>query len=752
MKDSFTVAGVKTTSAAGESEKITVATLGFPATIMTKVAVPINLPIAVAGNIAATGLTDENDQYTYELIEFNKQLNDGKYQAATDYIATIRLEAKDGYTLNGVSANLFKTTGVKSVTITLDSQNNPDKTKGTIKVTFNKTAATITNSAAFKTIKGITRPMAGAESPDKITDTAQYTGAVKWASSDGTELSGGAKFELETYIATVTMEAKLGYSFFALPENYFTVDYSNRAIFAFDPDDPTKGVLTVEFAEAYGAYYIDYEAETLRLPGNDADAPNFEYRIKASDVPLTAAELKSGWTSGKYNIGAGKSDSVALKTAVANGTSVKPYVIYVRIKGDVTDGGNSAKLFRCQAGDLKAVSAYKINSGGASITLNKPYTDVDISDIMYGKTTALNRDGGTLRKVDNSNSYEITGILLDKAFTMSIQIKANQDEERFASAVGGISVPSLSAISNWGGLAITDLVDFAGAPANAGGSTAVRWKLSDKAKAFGDNFEFSMSTAANKTGTYQGIVPDKEIPAVIYNGDKLVNIYVRRKASDNDTASNVSGALGLAAMAGAPGAIFDKVNMTINGVTDKMEYSLNGGTTWSTINAGEKSIKVEADWFENGSNSYKANGVQDGTLDVLVRTAATTTKIYSKNKVVNVAPIKEFSTLNFAISDLLAYNPQKGTLTYLSVVPDAFKNTVANGGSGYTKNTKIEISANGGYWIAITASTDVRSHLTGDNNNEILIRFQGNANVTTSAPIKIKLNGTAIDLVPTANP
>lgn len=252
--------------------------------------------------------------------------------------------------------------------------------------------------------------------------------------------------------------------------------------------------------------------------------------------------------------------------------------------------------------------------------------------------------------------------------------------------------------------------------------------------------------------TIQNIVPDKEIPAVIYNGDKLVNIYVRRKASDNDTASNVSGALGLAAMAGAPGAIFDKVNMTINGVTDKMEYSLNGGTTWSTINAGEKSIKVEADWFENGSNFYKANGVQDGTLDVLVRTAATTTKIYSKNKVVNVAPIKEFSTLNFAISDLLAYNPQKGTLTYLSVVPDAFKNTVANGGSGYTKNTKIEISANGGYWIAITASTDVRSHLTGDNNNEILIRFQGNANVTTSAPIKIKLNGTAIDLVPTANP
>lgn len=136
-----------------------------------------------------------------------------------------------------------------------------------------------------------------------------------------------------------------------------------------------------------------------------------------------------------------------------------------------------------------------------------------------------------------------------------------------------------------------------------------------------------------------------------------------------------NGKLVLSAMANAPNPTFDKVNMTIKGVTDKMEYSVDGGDIWN-MSTGT-TIKIDNNWFEGLS--------ADASVMVLVRTAATNSKIYSKtSNPLNVTAPKsiDFSMLDFEISDILTYNPAKGTLTYLpkARLLAAFTAAYQNGG------------------------------------------------------------------------
>lgn len=94
-------------------------------------------------------------------------------------------------------------------------------------------------------VLGVTAPAGGETPVTAITETAQYTGTVSWTPAD-------APFEYETaYTATITLNAKSGYTLTGVPENYFTVAGSDTVMHAAD-----SGVVTAVFPPTGFEYAI----------------------------------------------------------------------------------------------------------------------------------------------------------------------------------------------------------------------------------------------------------------------------------------------------------------------------------------------------------------------------------------------------------------------------------------------------------------------------------------------------------------
>ncbi|MFO8191314.1 MAG: hypothetical protein R6U08_00835, partial [Bacillota bacterium] len=67
------------------------------------------------------------------------------------------------------------------------------------------------------TIEGLTPPVTGDSPVTEINENEQYSGTVSWSPNDDPFVGG------IVYTATVSLEAKLGYTFNGVPENYFKV-------------------------------------------------------------------------------------------------------------------------------------------------------------------------------------------------------------------------------------------------------------------------------------------------------------------------------------------------------------------------------------------------------------------------------------------------------------------------------------------------------------------------------------------------
>lgn len=126
----FTVAGATSVTNAANNGKIIAV---FPKT--DKVPVNINdivgITAPVRGEAAATAV-DETDQYTGVVKWLPELTPEGRFAANTQYTATITLEPKSFYTLQGVPKDFFTVAGADSVT------NNKDS--GVITAVFPKTA------------------------------------------------------------------------------------------------------------------------------------------------------------------------------------------------------------------------------------------------------------------------------------------------------------------------------------------------------------------------------------------------------------------------------------------------------------------------------------------------------------------------------------------------------------------------------------------------------------------------------------
>jgi len=208
--DSFTVVG----ASANNSVNSGVVTAVFPETY-TEITINIKdiagVTVPVTGGTAGFSIID-TDQYTGTVTWSPATLPTfpPAFASATLYTATITLIEKAGYTLQGVTANLFTVAGASSVRNSADS--------GVITAVFPKTDTTI----SIATITGITAPKAGGAPVPIITATAQYTGTVSWRTSDGVELTGPF-VDYNVYIATISLTAKTGYTFHGVAANSFTV-------------------------------------------------------------------------------------------------------------------------------------------------------------------------------------------------------------------------------------------------------------------------------------------------------------------------------------------------------------------------------------------------------------------------------------------------------------------------------------------------------------------------------------------------
>jgi len=150
-------------------------------------------------------------------------ITDSLFKAATVYTATIKLTAREGYTLAGVPANFFKVTSPQ-----VNGASAYAAGSDTVTVTYYTTPGTATDPAKIdmRTLKGVKAPETGIASQGVAADigaitgstgalsTAQYTvDSITWLGGSN-NLTPGTAFGASTvYTATITLSPQTGYKF-----------------------------------------------------------------------------------------------------------------------------------------------------------------------------------------------------------------------------------------------------------------------------------------------------------------------------------------------------------------------------------------------------------------------------------------------------------------------------------------------------------------------------------------------------------
>lgn len=169
----------------------------------------------------------DNEQYTGAIVWSPDLSEEKKFLPATTYTATITLTAKPGYMFEGVSANFFTVAGASSDSNAADS--------GVVTAKFPVTG---TATVWRRTIPGIGEPTAGETPAYSVMETSNFTGSISWSPA----ISGGAFAANTIYTATITLQAKPGFTFNGVPENFFDVPYADTTTNAAD-----SGVVTAVF-------------------------------------------------------------------------------------------------------------------------------------------------------------------------------------------------------------------------------------------------------------------------------------------------------------------------------------------------------------------------------------------------------------------------------------------------------------------------------------------------------------------------
>ncbi|MDR2717876.1 MAG: formylglycine-generating enzyme family protein [Treponema sp.] len=251
-------------------------TTDSPKSTVVNIAAIQGVTAPVTGGTPVAAIT-ENAQYS-GTVTWNG--NPATFAAATAYTATITLTVKTGYTLQGVAADFFKVDGA-----TASNAAN----SGVITAVFPATAGTGGNLVKIDiaAIQGVTAPVTGETPVTAITQTAQYTGTVRWNGSPETFAAKTA------YTATITLTAKTGYTLQSVGANFFTVAGATTV-----NNSANSGVITAIFPETAG---MSHGIEMVSVPGGSFQMGKGDGTPVATISPVHTVTL-TGFSISKYQV------------------------------------------------------------------------------------------------------------------------------------------------------------------------------------------------------------------------------------------------------------------------------------------------------------------------------------------------------------------------------------------------------------------------------------------------------------------
>ena len=167
------------------------------------------ITVPVAGEEAIEEI--DNEQYT-GTITWSPDLDSKRFLPNTIYTATISLIAKVGYMFDGVTTNFFIVAGA--------SNNSNAANSGVVTAEFPATGIAIVYRSS---IPGVSEPTAGETPSYSVMETSNFTGSISWSPA----ISGGTFAANTIYTATITLQAKPGFTFNGVPENFFHVPYAD---------------------------------------------------------------------------------------------------------------------------------------------------------------------------------------------------------------------------------------------------------------------------------------------------------------------------------------------------------------------------------------------------------------------------------------------------------------------------------------------------------------------------------------------
>lgn len=311
-----------------------------PDDIVIYIAAIKSVTAPVTGGIPVTTITD-NEQYSGDVTW---EPNDATFAPATSYTATISLIPKDGYTLQGVTANFF------TVANSITTRNLADS--GVVKVVFPRTAGTTSNPALIDSaIPGVTVPVTGGTPVTKIPENPQYSGTVTWNPSHSIFASN------TEYTATITLTAKSGFTLQGVAANSFTVagaEASNSA---------NSGVVTAVFPKTYAKTTVNITAIAGVTVPETGGTPDFN---------IIETEQYTGTVSW-------------LPSALPTFASATRYTATITLtaKDDYTLWGVTANLFK-----VAGVLSVSNSADSGVITAVFPKTDTTISIATIAGVTA----------------------------------------------------------------------------------------------------------------------------------------------------------------------------------------------------------------------------------------------------------------------------------------------------------------------------------------------------------------------------
>lgn len=238
------------------------------------------------------------------------------------------------------------------------------------KATENSPTETVIN---LRAISGVTAPVVGATPVTTITETTQYTGMVAWTGSP-VSFAGST-----TYIATITLTAKTGYTFAGVATDFFTVVGATSVT-----NSVNSGVVTVVFpgtaaavinlsaipgltAPVTGATPVTTTTDTAQYTGTVSWSPVVSDMFVSmttytATVTLTAKAgfTLTGVTTDFFNIEGTTNDTNPANSGVV--TAVFPATTANLLA--VTDYPGT------RVGTLKAVQGGTFNNGTANMTVS----------------------------------------------------------------------------------------------------------------------------------------------------------------------------------------------------------------------------------------------------------------------------------------------------------------------------------------------------------------------------------------------